>query len=118
MEEKYAGFWKGGEYKCVKCGSALFNSESKFKSGTGWPSFRNCVKGSIKTRPDYSHGMARTEILCAKCSQHLGHVFDDGRQCGDSHPEAGARFCVLSKALKFDIKKKPMKCSALHMTKF
>lgn len=88
-------------YKCSKCGAQLFQSDAKFKSGAIWPSFRKAVPGAIKTRPDNSLGMKRTEILCARCGQHLGHVFDDGKECGDTHPEAGKRFCVLSDSLEF-----------------
>ena len=101
MQEKYAAFWEKGTYQCKKCGAHLFPSDTKFKSGTEWPSFRTALPGAIKTKPDLSHGMVRTEILCAKCGQHLGHVFDDGRVCGDTHPQAGKRFCVLSGALAF-----------------
>lgn len=101
MAEKYTDFWNSGQYKCPKCGNLLFESGSKFKSGTMWPSFRKCIEGSITTKSDHSHGMVRTEILCAKCQNHLGHVFDDGKVCGDDHPEAGMRYCVLSDALEF-----------------
>ncbi len=100
-DEIYTDFWKKGVYKCSKCGAKLFDSESKFKSGTKWPSFRIALPKTIETRPDHSFGMARTEILCAKCGQHLGHVFDDGKICGDKHIDAEKRFCVLSEALKF-----------------
>ena len=100
-EEKYTELWEKGTYKCSKCGAKLFDSESKFKSGTMWPSFRASVSKSIKTKDDHSFGMVRTEIVCAKCGQHLGHVFDDGKICGDKHAEAGFRFCVLSESLKF-----------------
>ena len=100
--EKYTDFWDRGKFKCSKCGAQLFYSYSKFKSGTSWPSFREAKKGAIKTRPDHSFGMLRTEILCAKCGQHLGHVFDDGKISGDTDPKARQRFCVLSDALMFD----------------
>lgn len=99
--EKYKDNWDKGMYACPKCGNKLFESDTKFDSGTMWPSFRKAIKGSVKTKPDHSYGMSRTEILCAKCDNHLGHVFDDGKHCGDSHPEAGMRYCVLSDALQF-----------------
>jgi len=104
--EKYTALWERGIYKCLKCGAKLFDSESKFKSGTMWPSFREAKKGAIKTKPDNSFGMLRTEILCAKCGEHLGHVFDDGKFCGDTDPKAGKRFCVLSESLNFEKEKK------------
>jgi len=101
MEERYTDFFGEGIYKCKKCGTVLFDSEAKFKSGTIWPSFRKSMPDSIKTQPDESQGMHRTEVLCAKCGEHLGHVFDDGKMIGDTHPEAGQRYCVLSDTLDF-----------------
>ena len=100
--EKFTEFWESGIYKCSKCGAKLFDSESKFKSGTMWPSFRKPSAKNIETKEDHSFGMVRTEIVCAKCGHHLGHVFDDGKVCGDKHPEAGMRFCVLSESLNFE----------------
>ena len=94
-----------GMYLCSKCSAKLFSSDTKFDSGTRWPSFRKTESKSIETKPDYSLWMIRTEILCKNCGAHLGHVFDDGKECGDTHPEAGKRFCVLSKTLKFENKK-------------
>ena len=105
-DEPYAKKSDQGRYKCAKCGTLLFDSDTKFDSGTQWPSFRKELPDSVATKMDYSSGMARVEILCKKCGQHLGHVFDDGRLCGDSHKEAGKRFCVLSSALAFEEKKK------------
>lgn len=101
MDEVYTDFWEEGRYFCSKCGTQLFSSDAKFKSGTMWPSFREAILGAITTRPDHSLGMERTEILCAKCGEHLGHVFGDGKACGDTHPESGQRFCVLSDVLQF-----------------
>ncbi len=82
-----------GTYSCAACGSALFSSETKFDSGTGWPSFADALPGSVRYVSDESHGMRRTEIVCALCGSHLGHVFDDGPT------KTGKRYCINSVCL-------------------
>ncbi|MBK9733051.1 MAG: peptide-methionine (R)-S-oxide reductase MsrB [Chitinophagaceae bacterium] len=93
---KYYKNKDAGTYVCKGCGTALFTSATKYDSGCGWPSFYDAIdNGMIKTNTDYSHGMIRKEITCAKCGGHLGHVFDDG-----PHP-TGTRYCVNSLSLDF-----------------
>ena len=93
---KYHNYKKEGVYRCVCCGNRLFSSETKYDSGTGWPSFRSPIsEESTETAADNSLGMPRTEVRCARCGAHLGHLFDDGPL-----PE-GQRYCMNSIALDF-----------------
>ena len=93
---KYNMFFEEGYYKCKGCGNKLFDSKTKFDSGCGWPSFDQCIEGSIIYKEDNSLSRTRTEILCAECEGHLGHVFDDGPT------KTGARSCVNSASLNFN----------------
>ncbi|HEY1774151.1 MAG TPA: peptide-methionine (R)-S-oxide reductase MsrB [Gammaproteobacteria bacterium] len=97
---KYVENHEAGMYRCASCGNPLFDSETKYDSGSGWPSFTApAAQTNVETHSDNSHFMRRTEVLCAKCDAHLGHVFDDG-----PGPD-GLRYCINSCSLDFEKKK-------------
>lgn len=96
----YYRHFEKGTYVCAGCGTALFDSDHKFESHCGWPSFDKAIEGKVLYQKDDTHGMIRTEILCATCGGHLGHVFDDGPRV-----TTGQRYCVNS--LSLDFKAKP-----------
>lgn len=85
-----------GRFLCVGCDTPLFETKLKFESGTGWPSFNDPIPGSVETEVDRSHGMSRTEVHCATCGSHLGHVFDDGP------PPTYLRYCINGVAMRFE----------------
>lgn len=93
---EYYNHFEKGKYVCAACGNDLFLSQMKFESDCGWPSFDKAIEGSVIYKTDTSFGMTRTEVMCAKCNGHLGHVFDDGPR-----ETTGQRFCTNSVSVKF-----------------
>ncbi len=92
---EYDGHFEDGTYVCAGCGNKLFDSETKYRSGCGWPAFYNAIEGSVEEIEDNSYGMKRIEIICSKCDGHLGHVFNDGPQ------PSGLRYCINSVSMDF-----------------
>lgn len=96
-ENKYDHHFEPGTYACAGCGQELFASDTKFNSGCGWPAFYATKAGDrVELTPDYTHGMTRTEVTCARCDSHLGHIFDDAPQT-----PTGQRYCINSVSLEF-----------------
>ena len=95
-EDGYTSHFEKGTYHCAACNLQLFESNSKFESHCGWPSFDDAIEGTVKYVSDKSHGMIRTEIICASCDGHLGHIFDDGPK-----ETTGKRYCVNTTSIKF-----------------
>lgn len=94
---QYVNHHEDGMYACAACGKPLFASDTKFESSSGWPSFSDVLsKGNVELKTDTSHGMTRTEVACANCGSHLGHVFDDGPK-----DKTGLRYCINSACLDF-----------------
>ena len=100
FQNKYWNSKESGMYRCKVCGAQLFDSNSKFDSKTGWPSFDKALPGSVEYLEDISHGTRRIEVICKNCGAHLGHVFPDGPE-----ETTGKRYCINSCSLDFETKK-------------
>jgi len=100
---RYLNKTENGEYVCANCGSKLFWSSAQFDSHCGWPSFDKAIEGSVGYEHDLSHGMDRTEVICASCGGHLGHVFEDGPA-----ETTGRRYCINSLSLDFNPENRPI----------
>ena len=105
-ERAFSGeYWDSkdpGTYRCIVCDAELFSSETKYDSGSGWPSFWDVIQeGNVELRRDTSHGMVRTEVVCSRCESHLGHMFEDGPR-----DQTGLRYCINSASLNFDAEDK------------
>lgn len=96
---KYTDAEDKGMYKCAVCGQELFSSETKFHSGSGWPSFYDAIPGAVEFHNDDSGGMRRIEVTCSRCGSHLGHIFDDGPE-----DKGGKRYCINSVCLNLEKK--------------
>jgi peptide-methionine (R)-S-oxide reductase len=102
---QYVNSDEAGMYHCAACGNQLFSSDTKYHSDSGWPSFYDVLEeGNVELKEDHGHGMERTEVVCAKCGGHLGHLFDDGPQKMNGKPCTGLRYCINSAALDFEPK--------------
>jgi len=101
---KYTYVKDGGVYRCAACGAQLFSSDTKFDSGSGWPSFDDALPEAVEIREDNSHGMRRSEVICTQCKSHLGHVFDDGPK-----ETTGKRYCINSVCLDLESQEKNKK---------
>jgi peptide-methionine (R)-S-oxide reductase len=101
---------RSGVFKCAACGRPLFTADTKFESGTGWPSFFAPIEGAVATTDDHTFGMTRTEVHCAKCGGHLGHVFPDGPR------PTGLRYCMNGVALEFEPASNPeQRCAVMRL---
>ncbi len=101
-EEIYTKNFKPGIYKCSGCGRRLFSSNAKFDARTAWPSFRQTITNAVNLRLQYGAPIKTVKVLCLGCDKHLGFIFEDGKTCGDAHPEEGKRYSIFSAALNFE----------------